>query len=111
MTVTTSIRVADQLAPNRLDENLKRRWLGDLEGMIRVELHDESPEAVASLTEEGVLPTSAALQVPYPFDRLYWLYLVAMVEQTHGDAARYANAAAMFNTVYASYAKWLRRHA
>ncbi len=110
MTVTTSIQVADRLAPNRLDEALKRRWLGDLEGMIRVELLGESPEDVAHLTVEGVLPMCTRLRAPYPFDRLYWLYLVAMVEQAQGDTARYTNAAAMFNTAYASYAKWLKRN-
>lgn len=110
MTVTTSIRVADQLAPNRLDESLKRRWLGDLEGMVRVELLGESVDTLASLTDEGVLPSDADLKIPYPYDRLYWLYLVAMVEHAHGDAGHYARAAAMFNSVYSSYAKWLKRN-
>ncbi len=109
MTVTTSIQVADSLVPNHIGEEIKRRWLGDLEGMVRVELMEEPTAEVADLTVEGVLPTDAPLTIPYPFDRLYWLYLVAMVEQTHGDTTRYANAAAMFNTVYASYAKWLKR--
>lgn len=110
MTVMTSIQVADQLAPNRLDETLKRRWLGDLEGMVRVELLGESPESLTQFTVNGVLPIGASLKVPYPYDRLYWLYLVAMVEQAQGDTNRYAGAAAMFNTAYNSYAKWLKRN-
>ena len=109
MTVKNSLKMADALVPNRISDEIKQRWLGDLEGMVQVELRGRSTDEAESLTEEGIMPTNGTLGVPYPFDRMYWLYLVAMIEYTNGDAARYANAASMFNAVYASYAKWLVR--
>lgn len=110
MTVKKSLQMADAVAPNRIGEEIKRRWLGDLEGMIRVELRGDSPEAAAAATPDGMPSEDDVLGAPYPFDRMYWLYLVAMIEYTGGDTTRYANAASMFNAAYASYAKWLVRH-
>lgn len=109
MTVKNSLEMADALVHNGIGEEIKRRWLGDLEGMVRVELQGCSVEEAETATVDGVMPADGALAVPYPFDRMYWLYLVAMIEYTHGDTARYTNAASMFNAVYAAYGKWLLR--
>lgn len=110
MTVRNSLQMADALVPNRIGDEIKRRWLGDLEGMVRVELRGQSANEAEAMTENGIVPSNGVLEAPYPFDRMYWLYLVAMIEYTHGDAARYANAASMFNAAYTSYAKWLARN-
>jgi hypothetical protein len=52
---------------------------------------------------------TTVLCVPHPYDRLYWLYVAAMLAYTRGDAARYENTAALFNLAFLNYGKWLKR--
>jgi hypothetical protein len=109
MTVNTCIALADMLAPNDIDAALKRRWLGEIDGNVRVDLMGQSTADASADTEDGVLSETASLTVPYPFDRLYWMYLVAMIAYTQNDLVGYTNAATMFNAAYERYAKWVQR--
>ncbi len=103
MTYDTCMSMADAVTPNQVADTVKRRWVGELEGRIMVELEGVSPSSLTPPEEEGQPPY---LSVPYPFDRLYWLYVAAMLDYVNGDSARYQNSAAMFNSAYQSYAKW-----
>lgn len=103
MTYDTCMSMADTLTPNRVSREVKRRWISELEGRIQVELEGVSP---SSLTPPEATSDEVVLSAPYPFDRLYWLYVVAMLDYVHGDNARYENSAAMFNSAYQTYAKW-----
>ncbi len=106
MTLNTCLALTDTILPNSMDVEVKCRWLSELEGRIRVELLGESPSGTPfDLTESG----HAELTVPYPYDQLYWMYLCAMIEYAMGDTARYENGAALFNTAYQNYAKYLIR--
>lgn len=107
MTIRTCIDFLDALHPNQIDDAIKSRWLCELEGKIRVELHD-SPLSHVEVWD-GEVSENAELAAPFPYDQLYWTYLVAMTHFYHGDGARYENAAALFNAAYQSYAKHLRR--
>ena len=102
MTCDTCMSIADTLAPNRVPEQIKRRWLCELEGRILVELEGVSPETLTPPEETQ----PATLSVPYPYDRMYWMYILAMLDYVSGDGARYENSAALFNSAYQSYAKF-----
>lgn len=106
MTYDTCMSMVDTLTPNQVSAAMKRRWIGELEGRIRVELEGVSP---SSLTPPEEITGDAELSAPYPFDRLYWLYALAMLDFVNGDGARYENSAAMFNSAYQSYAQWRLR--
>lgn len=107
MTLNTCLSFVDSLLPNALPQATKCRWLSELEGRIRVELLGQSAAAQAPLTVSEAGDT--ALAVPFPYDQLYWMYLLALIEYTNGDYARYENGAALFNTAYRGYAKYLIR--
>lgn len=107
MTIHTCIDLVDAMAPNGVDASIKLRFLGELEGKVKVELLGESPEAAETFDESTSVDTE--LCVPYPYDQLYWMYLVAMLDLVSGDTAHYENAAALFNAAYQSYGKWLKR--
>ena len=103
MTVSACLDLVDSMLPNAADASVKRRWLTELEGRIRVERLGEPAGSFPALDADS------DLLVPAPFDQLYWMYLIALIEYTSGDTSRYANAAALFNTAYQSYAKYLIR--
>lgn len=106
MTVNTCLSFVDSLLPNAIPADIKARWLRELEGRIRVELLGEGP---GDRTEAAGASDDAELSVPFPYDQVYWMYLMALIEYTNGDLARYENGAALFNAVYRNYAKYLIR--
>jgi hypothetical protein len=107
MTIETCMNLVDAMAPGGAREAVKLRLLGEIEGKVRVELHGESPDGDWDFDEET--PRETILCVPHPYDQLYLLYIMAMLDYIGGDTARYENGAAMFNAVYQSYGKWLKR--
>ncbi len=107
MTVQDFLNLTDVLAPDEVDPAVRLHWLGEVEGRVRVELLGEDPATLTAFASDT--PRDTVLAVPSPYDRLYWLHHLAMCDYLLGDAARYENAAAMFNEAYASYGRFLKR--
>ena len=107
MTIETCMRLVDSMAPEGMDEALSLRFLGEIEGKVKVELYGEDPAGTADF--DGTTAKDTVLCVPHPYDQLYWMYLLAMTGFVRGDNVRYENAAAMFNVAYQSYGKFLKR--
>ena len=107
MTLGYCMELVDSIAPNGYDESIKKRWLSELDGRVRVELHDEAIDGVSDFGAST--STNTQLAAPFPFDQMYWMYLIAMLDLANGDTARYLNSATMFNSAYENYAKWLIR--
>ena len=107
MTIETCLNLVDSMMPNGVDASVKLRFLGEIEGKVRVELLGETPDGETDYNE--ATPTGTVLCVPHPYDQLYLLYIMTMLDYIAGDTARYENSAAMFNTAYLSYGKWLKR--
>ena len=107
MTIETCIQLVDDMLPSRVPLEVKLRFLGEVEGKVRVELLGEEPGNSLAIDEDTPLDT--VLSAPCPFDQLYWQYLLAMVGHVSGDSARYESAAVLFNSSYQSFGKWLKR--
>ncbi len=107
MTIEACLQYADAIAPNGIETAVKLRWLSEIEGRVRVELYGEKPETLTVIGTDT--PTDTELCAPHPYDQLYWMYVVAMIESVNGVAARYEWAAELFNTAYKALAKWLIR--
>ena len=107
MTIETCMSLLDAMMPSGVSPAVKLRFLGEIEGKVRVELHGESPDGDCDFDEST--PVGTVLAVPHPYDQMYLLYVMAMLDYVGGDTARYENGAAMFNAVYQSYGKWLKR--
>jgi hypothetical protein len=107
MTIETCLELVNTVMPDGIPEAVKLRLLGEIEGQVWVELLGEEPDGTAVF--DGSTPVDTELSAPHPFDRLYWLYLVAMTDCVSGNTARYENAAMLFNAAYQSYGKWLKR--
>ena len=107
MTIETCMNLVDAMRPNGTPVAVKRRFLGEIEGRVRVELLGEEPDGTWDIGEDT--PTDRELAAPHPYDQLYPLYVMAMLDYVGGDVARYENGAALFNAAYQSYGKWLKR--
>ncbi len=107
MTIQNFLDLTDRLAPGCADPLLRLRWLGEIEGRVRVELLGEDPATLPFIGADTA--TNTLLSVPAPYDRLYWLHHLAMCDYLSGDTARYENTAALFNEAYAGYGRFLKR--
>ena len=94
------LAIVDAMKPNELCEEVKIRWLCDLEGRVLCEIHKQPPESVK-------LPESekSSLTVPDAYSRLYSLYLAAMIEFTAGNYEEYTRLNADAESAFMIYAK------
>lgn len=106
MTADHCLELVDTLVPNAVPTALKRRWLAELEGHILVGIQKYDPEALTLSGEEGETIT---LSLPFPFDRVYWMYVAAMVDFFNGDISRYEETATLADNALEDYAKWCKR--
>ncbi len=90
------------------EEKILLRWLLELEGRMSVSVRGEAPGKVPSYSE-GFDP-STPLLVAAPFERVYWTYLVAMIDLACGDKAAYGASYPLFLEAYEEYARWFARH-
>lgn len=107
MTIGKCISIAESMAPSKHARDLKIRWISELEGKISVELFNKDPSELCEYDADS--RDDLLLEVPFPFDQIYWMYLVAMLDLANGDNSRYVNSAGVFNSAFESYAKWVVR--
>ena len=69
MTIHTCMELVDAMAPNGVASSVKLRFLGEIEGKVKVELLGEMPEDVRPFDQYTAAPTE--LCVPHPYDQLY----------------------------------------
>lgn len=104
MTKSEVLTFVQSIKPHSFESDVMLRWLEELEQKIATELHDRfaRAEQFSSLTAEQ-------LSVPSPYDRVYWTYLVSMIDFTAGNAEAFALSDSVFREAYAEYARALQR--
>ena len=105
MTLGEALALTDRLRPNDCGEDLKRRWISELEGLVCHGIlagTGEGPDTVPVYGEDT--DAGVALLVPPPYDGLYALYLMMQLELRQGETTAYQNAAAVFQTAWDRYA-------
>ncbi len=118
MTINEAIVAVDGQKPNAYDENTKAAWISQLDGRIFLEvMHGRmvcpccgqpiTTWAGYTFPEDGDRPLLAAA----PYDNLYVLYLMAMIDFANREYGNYQNSMTMFNTAYGEFAaQWQRTH-
>ena len=107
MTKQQALDWASAVRPNSLPRELLLHFLEELEGRILLEIHQKSPKATS--TSGAPYQLNPKLSVPSPYDRLYWSYLVAMIDLTMGDMQAYATSRPLFDEAFAAYARYYQR--
>lgn len=107
MTLEDAIKICNELRPgNSFSDELKTRWLNELQGMINVQIHLEPLGVMEGISYTWPDDKESGLTIPLPYDRMYWLYLCAMVDFANGDYEKYKNTHDMFNEVLRDYRLW-----
>lgn len=108
MTVREAIARADEIQPNAFSENMKTAWINEVEGQVQTDIHRILPEDCVAYTYAA--DADKTLLVLPPHDKLYPLYLGAMIDYANGEISRYQNSAGMFNAAWDEFYKWYLRH-
>ena len=106
MTVRELLDIVDFTKKNEVSDELKIRWINDVEGRVQCEIHRISPDKVARVVSENDV-----LSVPDPYASLYMLFVVSMIEFSEGDYTNYARLTAEFEKSLVMYAKFVIRGA
>ena len=106
MTAEKVIRLANEIKPNALSDELKLHYLSEVEGMVQTEVMLLSSADTITYTEDDL---GAELIVRPPHDKLYLSYLIAMIDFSNGEYNKYTNTIARFNTELAEYTAWYAR--
>lgn len=108
MTILTALDEANKLRPNDAHDEIKvSQLMQGLEGDVAELLNVDCPEY--ELDTESQDPDDMELLMPYPYDNIYTLYLMAMIDLANEETALYENDMAVFNAAWARARAWVRR--
>lgn len=99
--------IIDSIKPNAFSEEAKTAWINEIEGLVQTEVFLLAIEDVVQYT----WPKDAAvtLLAKPPHDKIYWVYLSAMVDFANGEYDKYQNTMQMFNQFFGEYMRWYAR--
>jgi hypothetical protein len=110
MTIAEAIRQADILRPNAIPNDFKIRWCEELDGQVAEFIGEDVPEQLNTLAEDITEQTeSRELLMPHPYEQIYVLYLMAMLNNGQEETNLYANDMAVFNEAFKEARAWWRR--
>lgn len=101
MTLYEVITEVDSLRPNAIDDEMKARWV--------MQLEVEYAELMGVDVPELQFPDDQTLLMTAPHDYSYVYYLSALVDNYNQDTALYNNDYAMSNAAVDAAKSWYRR--
>lgn len=91
-TMNTVIEYVDGVKPNVYTDEDKYRWINTLEGMLSAEVYgDKEP-----LHHEIPADADKPLRVGHPYEEIYALYVMAMIDFHNREYGNYNNTMTMF---------------
>ena len=107
MKLKNVISRVDGMKPNAFSNEVKVGWVNELENMVQTEIFLLAPEEMVEYTWEENAESELLIRAPY--SKLYWIYLHAMIDFTHGEYEKYSQTMQMFNAWLQEYQIWYAR--
>lgn len=107
--ISEIIARVDAYKPNGFSEEVKLKWLNDLDGKIGLDvfLMDITEIRARQIAYPEGLETEPL--VTFPHEDIYDLYLAAKIDYENGEYNRYQNTMAAYNEAYGNFVRWLAR--
>lgn len=103
-TISEVIAQTRAVRPDLYTDEQMTGWLAEVDGQLSAELFRTEP-----VQYEFPADANRELLVPFPYDRLYSLYLIAMTDLYNRDTDLYANDMAAYNAAMQEYRSYYRR--
>ena len=104
MTVQEAITYVDTDKPNAFNNDVKVRWLNEVEGMVQTQVLLLCTEAIITYTYEQNANTTMLVRPPH--DKLYTAYLEARIDFANGEYEKYQNTYQLFNSFFKEFMRW-----
>ena len=101
------IDLVDGIEPNAYDSDTKTAWLNELEGSVQTDILLLRVEDVVQYDYDA--DKDRELLARPPHDKIYRLYLQAMIQFANAEYDRYANTMQVYNAAWGEYARWMGR--
>ena len=95
MTLEEALLRADEMRPNALSQSLKTGFINDVEGAVMTDVFLKKREFVPVYRYPA--DAGASLFIKPPHDKIYSLYLAAMIDYANKDFAEYHNDMTVYN--------------
>lgn len=111
MKISDLIAFVGSVKPNAFPCDAKVSWLNEVEGMVWCDVMllsplEFKPYSYDEVTGEG----DCELLVYPPHNKLYNVYLSAMIDFYNGEYDKYQNGITLFNSHYGEYMRWYAMH-
>ena len=106
-TLQSVLEMIDSIKPNAFSDEAKTAWVNEVEGLVQTEVFLLAVEDVVQYRWPE--NSGAILLAKPPHDKIYWVYLSAMVDFANGEYDKYANTMQMFNQFFGEYMRWYAR--
>ena len=107
-TLKEIIALADELNPNAFSNDIKASWVSEAEHTVLSEIHCLAPGEIQDLFPYEAHKNDRLTLAPGD-DKIYVLYLQAMIDFSNKEYAAYNNDMTFFNESLDTYAKWYVR--
>ena len=107
-TLKEIIALADELNPNAFSNDVKASWVSEAEHTVLSEIHCLAPDEIQDLFPYEAHKDDRLTLAPGD-DKIYVLYLQAMIDFSNKEYAAYNNDMTFFNESLDTYAKWYVR--
>ena len=107
-TLKEIIALADELNPNAFSNDVKASWVSEAEHTVLSEIHCLAPGEIQDLFPYEAHKNDRLTLAPGD-DKIYVLYLQAMIDFSNKEYAAYNNDMTFFNESLDTYAKWYVR--
>ena len=101
------LEMIDSIKPNAFSDEAKTAWINEVEGLVQTEVFLLAVEDVVQY--KWPENSGATLLAKPPHDKIYWVYLSAMVDFGNGEYDKYQNTMQMFNQFFGEYMRWYAR--
>ena len=106
-TLQSVLEMIDSIKPNAFSDEAKTAWINEVEGLVQTEVFLLAVEDVVQYKWPD--DSGATLLAKPPHDKIYWVYLSAMVDFGNGEYDKYQNTMQMFNQFFGEYMRWYAR--
>ncbi len=111
MKISELLAFVDAIKPNAFPASAKVAWLNEVEGMVWTDVMllapmEFKPYAYDDASGEG----DAELLVAPPHNKLYNVYICAMIDFANGEYDKYQNSITLFNSHFGEFMRWYAMH-
>ena len=109
LTVGQLVQTADLLRENALPQEIKVRWIGELDALIAADVMGLDVLELEQFRYDPEADLDRQPLVRFPHNCMYHYWLCAKIDAENGEYNRYQNSMQLYNAAFLSFRTWFSR--